>query len=201
MHVKVGLFVLFAGISALRADPFVQVSFVPGAQLFSADESITGLRLSLPCSDNVDMNGIDVGFISETSSDACAVQVEVFGNFVEENCDGAQIGLFNSVDRNMNGIQVAGLFNSDGLQYGISVAGLMNRFTEQGNGIHVAGLCNYGAVSSGMQISVCNIGTYASGLQIGVINWAKRVQGIQIGLINYIEDGALPFFPGINANF
>lgn len=189
------------GISYLHADPALQLSFTPSAQLVSVDESISGLRLSLPYGRNASMTGIDAGFITDTTQDANALQAAFFGNFVEQNATGMQVASFNAVGNVMKGCQIGLLFNTDNKFSGIGIAGGVNHFTEEGSGILIGAFGNYGEVLNGAQIGLCNIAKYSSGLQIGVVNYAKNARGIQIGLLNFIEEGALPFMPILNVNF
>lgn len=200
---QAGLFVCLFAVSfgSVYGDQFLQFSLTPDAQLVSKDESICGLRLSLPYGRNVSMKGIDAGFITDTTQDANALQATIIGNLVEQNATGLQVGSFNAVGNEMTGCQIGILFNTVNKFSGVGIAGGFNRYTESGGGILIGTFGNYGEVLKGAQIGLCNIATYSSGLQIGVVNFAKNARGMQIGIINVIEEGALPFMPILNLNF
>ena len=187
--------------NCVYGDQFLQVSLTPDAQLVSEDESVCGLRLSLPYGRNASVTGVDLGFVTDTTQDASALQLAGVCNFVDQNATGLQVAIVNSVWNQMTGCQLGLLFNTDNKFSGIGIAGGVNRFSEEGTGILIGGCGNYGNVLNGAQIGLCNVATYSSGLQIGVVNWAKNARGVQIGLVNYIEQGALPFMPILNLNF
>lgn len=188
-------------IRVLYADMPVQLSIWPGAQLVDVDGKVQGFRLSLPFSGNVEMNGLDIGLASGTTKNVSALQITGIGNFVGQDADAIQISCVNIVERHMTGCQIAALFNAGRTVDALAIAGLGNNYAEDGNGLFLAGLYNYGTTFQGVSIGVANVATYATGFQVGAVNYAKNANGFQIGVINIISDGVVPFTLGINANF
>lgn len=128
---------LLAPMVALAMDcaPF-QLSLAGKAQIIPKDKAICGLRLNLPMGDNVQVSGLDLGFISKSGS-ASALQVNLL-NMVEKDFTGIGVGLFNTAN-SVSGLQV-GLFNTADDASGLQV-GLFNRTVSM----------------QGMQIGVINI--------------------------------------------
>lgn len=174
-------------VTDTRGDAPLQVSIVSDVQLIPEDESIAGFRLCLLHGRNVNMKGLDIGLLLETTQNADALQIA---------------GLWNHVGNEMHGIQIAGLYNRTRRFEGVGIAGLFNHYEEEGSGLLlVAGIGNVSASLNGLQIAVVNWATYASGLQIGVINKCRILRGIQIGAINIIEEGTVSIMPILNMNF
>jgi hypothetical protein len=192
---------LFVGVFPIYGEQFLQVSISPDVQLVGQDEPVSGLRLNLPYGKNTSFSGLDLGFLSSSTQDADALQVNLIGNLVEQNGTGAQVSCLNVVYNSMKGLQIGLLFNDNYKFSGIGIAGGFNKYTDEGNGILIAACGNYGEVLKGAQIGLCNIATYSTGLQIGVLNYAKNARGLQVGVVNIIEEGALPFMPFLNFNF
>jgi len=197
-----GVLGVFVGVATpCWGTSVLQLSIMPEVQLIAPDESVCGLRLNLPYGVNESVTGIDLGFFSQTSKDAAALQISVFGNIVEQNADGIQIATVNAVGNAMTGFQIGLLYNTANKFKGLSISGGANYYVEEGEGIMIAVLGNYAPVLKGLQVGLVNAPAYATGLQIGLVNWTKNMRGLQIGIINYIEEGALPFMLGLNANF
>lgn len=198
---KLIVIIICLGVRLLHADMPVQLSIWPGAQLIGMDERVQGFRLSLPFSGNAEMYGLDIGLASGTAKNVSALQIMGIGNFVGQDADAIQISCINIVERNMTGCQIAALFNAGRTVDALAISGLCNNFSEDGNGLFLAGLCNYGTTFQGVSIGAANVATYSTGFQIGAVNYAKNANGFQIGVINVIADGAVPVTLGINANF
>lgn len=165
----------------------LQISLVPEAQLVSENEAVRGLRLSLLHGKNTDVDGLDIGVLTEATQNVRAFQIA---------------GLRNDVGNELTGVQIGGLYNHANRFNGMSVAGLFNNYDEEANGLlMVAGICNYGTTVNGLQISLINWTTYSSGLQIGLVNRGRNIRGLQIGAINIIDEGVVSVMPVANMHF
>jgi len=111
----------FAASSALAAVQPVQLALVDPIQIFSADTSITGLRLNLIYGRNANVKGLDLGLIGVADSSFSGVQYNSLANITKGNFSGCQIGFVNYAV-NAKGLQL-GFINYaeslNGLQIGL----------------------------------------------------------------------------------
>lgn len=116
----------------------IQIAVFAPIQLFDDSNHIEGIRLSLLYGRNVSVKGLDVGFISHsTSGKSVGVQFgfiglnesdftgwqDTFVNITKGSFEGLQAGVLNYAKR-MNGVQF-GLVNYAGTMKGIQI-GLLN---------------------------------------------------------------------------
>lgn len=178
--------------------PF-QLSVVNPVQLFPEETRVEGIRINLLYGVNKEVNGIDLGPVNRTTGTTKGVQLGAFpfgGVNMTENLEGLQFGGF------WGGVNLAG-----GEVTGVQVSGLIGGINKAGKlrGVQISGLLigvNLANDTKGLQLATLyNQAETMHGLQLGLVNVCKRMNGVQIGLVNVIEQGKLPFFPIINANF
>ncbi|MBK6767307.1 MAG: hypothetical protein IPG71_13735 [bacterium] len=132
-------FVCMCSSQLFAAEKPVQLSLVDPIQLFTSDESITGLRLNLIYGKNADVTGLDFGL----------------GNHVTGKMQGIQYGFVNLAGDGGAGLQW-GWVNVDkggtftGFQYGIY------NETNQMVGLQL-GLVNFAQSTNGLQLGLINI--------------------------------------------
>jgi hypothetical protein len=122
----------------------IQLALVDPVQLVPDTQSVSGLRLTLIYSKNVDMTGFDYSFVAtHTTRNFKGVQlapVNIVGNdlrglqwgwvgLVGGNVTGAQIGLFNKA-KHVEGLQL-GIVNMTGTIHGLQI-GLVNMIEKGG---------------------------------------------------------------------
>jgi hypothetical protein len=159
----------------LEAQAPFQLSFFPGAQLVSEDQSISGVRLGL-VGRNVNVEGLDLGLVTLTT-----------GRFT-----GLQVAAANIVQGDMTGVQL-------GWGLGASLANIVRGRMEGAQ----LGLYNETAAGQGLQWGLVNnaVGRM-EGLQISFVNLANDFHGIQLGLINIIRSkSSLSVLPIVNWKF
>ncbi len=148
------LVALAAGAPARAAEGHpIQLALVDPVQLVPDTQSISGLRLTLIYSKNVDVTGFDYSFIAtHTTRNFKGVQiapVNIVGNDLRGlqwgwvgltggTVTGAQIGLFNKAKR-VEGLQL-GFVNVTGTIHGLQI-GLVN-VIEQGGWLPVMVIAN-----------------------------------------------------------
>jgi hypothetical protein len=160
----------------------IQLAVADPVQLFRAEDSVHGLRLSLFYGRNFDVRWADIGLV----------------NRADGNAAGLRLGVVNSAGQNVGGISL-GLWNDVGIdQAGLSAGGF------NVTGFHAAGLqvglVNWSDTATGCQIGVLNHSWETTGLQVGVLNVAGHLQGVQIGVLNIItERHAWRVLPILNA--
>lgn len=144
------LMLVAAPAMALELTPF-QIGIAGSkAQLFPSATEVVGLRLNVVMSDNEDVMGLDLGFVSR-SERMSAIQLNL-ANLVESEFTGLSVGLFNQMG-SVSGFQ----------------AGLFNNVTHDMTGFQV-GLFNVADDSSGIQIGLINRSISLRGIQIGLVN-------------------------------
>jgi hypothetical protein len=189
IFLSIGFFLVLALLSLpLHAEECfspLQVGLFPPIQLVPKDKIICGIRLNPFWGENVEVWGLDAGFLNGA------------GKF-----NGIQVGPLNLVKKEVTGIQLGGI-NSAGNMSGIQLAVFENHADSQMRGMQVALLGNEDRGDlSGIQIGLLlnGVSGHVKGGQIGLINYCKYLTGFQIGLINvvYGGEGAIPFFPIIN---
>lgn len=144
---------LAAGAPARAADKPIQLAVFDPVQLVPDTQSVSGLRLTLVYSRNVDVTGFDYSFIAtHTTRNFRGVQIAPV-NIVGQNMvglqwgwvgltggtvHGAQLGIFNKAKR-VEGLQL-GLVNMTGTIHGLQI-GLVN-VIEQGGWLPVMVIVN-----------------------------------------------------------
>ena len=162
----------FAGGTLLpeSADAVVaQLALRHPVQVFSADTSVTGVRLNLLLGVNRDVTGLDIGIAANrTTGDQVGFQFAPY-NEVSGDLTGVEFGIFFSdVEGEVVGLQLTVIANYAGGGTGAQISALYNR-TEK-----------------------------FRGLQLGLFNVADEMEGLQLGLLNFNRKGFLPFFPLFN---
>jgi hypothetical protein len=113
--------VFLATLPAQAEGKPIQLALFSPIQVFSPDQSITGLRVSLLYGKNVDMTGLDWGLVTETSGKFEGVQLGFVG-VVDGNATGIQYNLVSLTGGSFTGLQL-GWYNSaghtSGLQFGL----------------------------------------------------------------------------------
>lgn len=202
-----GLFLVLFSLSAAcaRAEGTrpLQISVWSPVQLFSADDSIFGLRVSALYSDNYAMSGLSVspGW-TRTADDMKGIQLgmvnwtdrSLFGwetgflNYAGNRFSGMEIGAVNIVKDNATGIQLGAVNCNSSFFHGWQVGGLFNYTGDNSVGVQI-GLINLVKRDfSGFQTGFMNhAGGHMTGLQIGCFNYAQEVHGVQIGVFNITD--------------
>jgi hypothetical protein len=122
----------------------------PDAQLFEQDLPVWGLRLNLIQSQNDDVFGLDLGFLSRIG-EADALSFNLYNSAV--TLKGGQVGIYNTVSSEAVGLQL-GFYNVDES----SIAGGQ------------LGLVNVAQSVAGCQLGLFNRCISMQGIQIGLIN-------------------------------
>lgn len=116
--------VALAGMVEAMAWSPIQVGLFGGnAQICAPETEITGLRLNLVYSENDDVSGLDLGFVSGGAS-ISGLRLNAV-NLSDEHSGGVEIGLANIASGEMVGWQF-GLYNYAGSMRGFQL-GLINR--------------------------------------------------------------------------
>lgn len=140
-----------------------QFSFFAPLQIFSENDNVYGLRLTLPHGENDTLVGMDLG-ISNNLHNLYGIS---FAAFLSQRSE------------NMYGMNVAGFFNiSQGNDVGLSMAGFYNEINKI-EGVQTAILYN--------QAKVVN------GVQLGLVNFCHDMKGAQIGIFNVCKAQPFPF--------
>lgn len=213
-----GLCLIFSlwvtGLACAEGTDAVQLAIYSPVQLFSADDSIKGLRLDLLYTNNKDVSGItlgtgwartrgdlkgvSIGAVNWTNALSYGLKVGLL-NYAGNQSVGLDIGVVNISRRNTKGIQFGvvnwneGFFN--GWQFGVVndvngpfvgfQCGLFN-YTAEMNGLQL-GFFNtsHSGTMAGFQLGLINYAAKMNGLQLGVFNATPSLNGLQIGLANY----------------
>ncbi len=177
----------------------VQLAIWSPVQLFSANDSIRGLRLNLFYTENKDVFGVTLGTgWAKTSGDMKGIGLGAV-NWVDGLSYGFKGGLLNYTGKRSVGLDIGminiGQGDTTGIQFGVVnwnegfFHGWQFGVANDANGHFVglqSGLFNYAAEMSGLQFGLFNT-THSktmTGLQCGVINYAAEMSGLQIGLLN-----------------
>ncbi|MEJ2105262.1 MAG: hypothetical protein P8X47_11900 [Ignavibacteriaceae bacterium] len=134
----VSIIILFAALTAAQDNP-IQLSLFNPVQIVPENESVSGLRLNLIYTKNVNVTGFDWGLVNHTTGKQLGVQ---WGgvNITDGGFSGWQAGFVNISRGNSVGLQTSwvnyhgGFFN--GLQFSI---------------------VNYSATLKGLQLGLINI--------------------------------------------
>jgi hypothetical protein len=181
----------------------LQVSIWPCApqiQLVPANWDVYGLRMSLFCGANYNVDGLDAGAFN-IAMKVCGAQVALVAN-IAPAATGMQLSLVgNQTYKRLRGVQVAAFGNAcTEMGNGFQLALLLN-MASQLEGLQLSGV-NFSGDLRGAQISpLINDATRLHGFQFGLVNFSEKSSGVQFGLLNFMKDGFLPFFPVINFNF
>ena len=109
--------VIFA-VSQVQAETHpVQLAVFEPVQIFSAEESISGLRLNLLYGRNDSVTGLDLGLVGVADSDFTGWQYNFGANITKGNFSGLQMGVVNYAN-SAKGVQL-GLIN-----YAVSLNGV-----------------------------------------------------------------------------
>jgi len=111
----VGAFIFNVSAAAAETHP-VQIALVDPVQIFSADTSISGVRLNLLYGRNDSVTGVDLGLVGVADSDFTGWQYNV-GNITKGGFSGLQMGFVNYAN-SAKGLQL-GVIN-----YAVSLKGL-----------------------------------------------------------------------------
>ncbi len=148
-----------------------------------ADNSVTGIRLSLLHGKVNEVKGIDIAAlgISETNrTTGLNLGVLFFGA--------------SKVNQEMKGVSLGALNWNKGQATGVNV-GVLNLTN------NVRGL-NLSAVNFSEGYTTADVGFVSisnkSNFQLGFFNMTKQIDGIQIGLINCADNGFFKCFPFVN---
>ena len=200
------LFFLFCATSLVFAEGTKPVQFAlwSPVQLFSADNSIKGLRLNLFYTDNQDVSGVTLGAgWAKTSGNMKGASLGAvnwtdglsFGfkggilNYAGNRSVGLDIGAVNIGQGDTTGAQLGIVNWNEGFFHGWQ-CGAVN----YANGPFIGfqdGFINIAKDKfSGFQCGFINyVGGTMTGFQLGLINTASSLRGIQIGLVDYNGDG------------
>ena len=129
----------------------IQLSLWDGIQLYDADTSIAGLRLSI-YGVNRNVSGIDWGLVPKVTGDMLGWQSGIVC-IVEGNMTGYQEGLVNCVKGDVLGWQNA----------------FFNRCQNEMVG-YQSGIINKSGSVRGVQLGLVNITDQLYGLQVGIVN-------------------------------
>jgi hypothetical protein len=125
-YVVIGMLALTALLAVAPAqagDKPIQIALFSPVQIFSPEQSIAGLRISILYGRNVNMTGLDWGLVTRTTGKFEGVQWGVAG-FVDGNATGIQANWVNITRQDFTGLQW-GVYNSAGHAEGVQV-GLLN---------------------------------------------------------------------------
>ncbi len=157
---------------AAGAEKPVNVSLFNPVQLVNETDDVRGVRLNLIYGRNVNVTGLDIGFIAGHAT----------GNF-----SGVQWHPINLVDGSFTG-----------WQNGWLLARTRGDFV----GVQSASINIGSSRNEGIQFGLVNVAAETSGIQIGIVNVTDRMYGLQIGLVNVIESkDSLPILPIVNWRF
>jgi len=209
----------------------IDLGLMMGLKLPPYERDVWGLKLNILHSHELNVYGLDTGFIGCNTGDAAGLQANVF-NWVDGAAYGVQIGgVGNYVTGDFYGLQIGGLLSYNlGETYGAQLS-LLN-FDTAFCGLEVGGLnWNYAGMTgiqlgvvdverhdvTGAQVGAFNfcrgnvtggqIGVFnfvngtGHGFQLGLVNAAQRFYGVQVGLVNVNIFGRLPIMVIANANF
>lgn len=197
----------------VRADSApVMLSFFSPVQYPSAQDDVSGFRLSLLYGECSDFAGLDIGFVGRVTNSFYGVAAGGV-NIVSSRLVGLQLGLVNC---NLNGDEALDR-RSTGVQYGFlnyvdSLFGLQDGWMNVSSGVMAGlqyGFLNFANDVNGVQCgSLLVLGVNVAvgtvrGCQIGIANYAGLMNsGVQIGLVNVIvKGGFVPILPIINGSF
>lgn len=208
-----------ASLSFAEGTKPVQFSIFSPIQIFSAKNSISGLRFNLIYSDNKNISGLTLSTgWNNTKADIKGIELGVanwagglsYGwrnsllNYTGKRFVGLDIGAVNIVKGDATGVEL-GIANwnwgfSHGYQGGVVnytdksfvgwQDGVVNITKGDFSGLQT-GVVNYtGASTTGLQLGLLwNYAKQMNGLQISFFNGTDSLDGVQIGLINYNGNG------------
>ncbi len=163
------LFCLAAPLHA--GDKPIQVALFSPVQIFPENNSIAGLRLTILYGKNVNMTGLDLGFVvTRTTGIMQGIQSELVG-IVDGDATGIQWNGVTWDKANFTGVQLGAVNITKGTMTGIQW-----------------GYYNQSNHASGLQVALVNNTTTMKGIQLGFINIIHK-------------GGWLPVFPIINGSF
>lgn len=149
---------VFAGIFTTNTnaqDKPIQVALFNPIQIFPETNSITGLRLNIIYGKNVNVSGLDWGFVNSTTGKQVGAQWG-FVNMVDNGFLGLQGGFVNITDSKF-----------EGLQYGF-----VNYHKGKVSGVQF-GFINYAGSMYGLQIGLINIINQGGAFPFfPIVNWS-----------------------------
>jgi hypothetical protein len=183
---------------APERDPALfQLSLWDSVQLVDPTRTVRGLRLTLPYGRNWDMQGLDIGIVTQTDHDFEGAQFSFVG-LVGGDMKGLQYNwLLSSVGAEATGAQL-GVVNSAGVLEGAQF-GAVNYAREGATGASFGVVNFYDGPSVGAELGLVNYATAIEGVQFGLVNVTEHLHGVQIGLVNVARNGFLPVFVLFNA--
>lgn len=162
--------------------PLLQVVLWPNVPAYTSMD-LYGIRTGIIYSGGTGgVYGMEMGTLLSYSEYVGGMQYSLFVNH-SKNMDGFRLSMVNLSEKNVNGFQMAFANVNHTDSTGMDMA-IINISSNSMKGFQM-GLANYSPQPK---------------FQIGIVNMATDY-GIQIGVFNMIEDGWLPFFPGINLSF
>lgn len=192
--VVVVAFCLLTGGAVARAERPLQLAlWAPDIQLVDESESIRGLRLEV-YGRNLDVSGVDLGFVHETTGFFHGVQFGLAGlaggevaglqwnllySRVAGELHGWSSGFLTRVGANSRGLTTSAVGLADGDFTGAQLSFLYNDVKNEVTGLQ-AGLFNQAASVYGVQLGIINIAGDVYGLQIGLWNEIKSKENWNI---------------------
>lgn len=192
-----------------------------GGMLGAASGNFTGIQVSAAVNEvDGDFTGLQVGWAgSYVGGRFAGAQLGLIGNLAAGELAGVQTGGFaagvggnlagfqiaiggSGVSGDTRGTQIGGVYaGTEGSLSGVQV-GLFGKTGRDLSGLQLGVLHGRtGGKVTGAQVGVVNIAERVKGVQIGLVNYCRRMNGVQVGIYNFIREGALPFFPVVNASF
>ena len=164
MFKRYSMFIYFLGLlfffisseaNAQTQSKPIQIALVTPIQIFPEETPISGIRLSLLYGRNVSVTGLDLGFISHTTT---------------EKSVGVQFGMVGLVDSDFLGWQNNSINitkgNFEGFQWGIV------NYAKYANGFQL-GFVNYVESMKGLQIGIVNIIKQGGKFPVfPIVNWS-----------------------------
>lgn len=148
----VGLVAIAAISPAAEAETRpVQLALWNPVQVFSDDDSISGIRLNLIYGVNQNLKGLDLGLVNHVRGDGLGVQYGLIG-YTEGDFTGWQNGFATITKGRFTGFQ-------------------SSAYNQAGTGeLFQWGIVNVGDDVSGLQLGFINVTQNLYGLQVGLIN-------------------------------
>lgn len=192
-----------------------------GGMLGAASGDFIGIQVSAAVNEvDGDFTGIQVGWAgSYVGGGFTGAQLGLIGNLTAGKLTGFQTGGFaagvggnlagfqiaiggSGVSGDSRGVQLGGVYSgTEGSLSGVQI-GLIGKTGRDLSGFQLGILLGKtGGKVTGAQVGVVNIAERVKGVQIGLVNYCRRMNGVQVGIYNFIHEGALPFFPVVNASF
>lgn len=175
---------LLPATASFAGAPLQLSLWAPRAQLVSALQGVTGLRLAI-YGKNSYLKGLDIGGVLQTGTDEGGIVLGLYDK-IGGDLTGASFGLVSDVGGDTLGITAAFINlhggDLDGLTFGL--------------------YSSVGGTVTGLQAGMVNRASCLHGIQFGLFNFAYAGKGLQVGLLNYFDTSVVyDWLPLVNVAF